>query len=219
MESGGHSPQSSELKRRDIVSPEANTGNPLRGDFERMARRRYQKGQLFLKGKKKVWVARWREDTVCPDGTRRRLRRSEVLGALKDYPTRRLAERALEQRLSEAKVNSLDYQPRPTATFREFATKWRKDVLSQLKPSTRSADTSRIKKHLIPELGETSMKDVTTQRLQGLIAQKAKSISPKSIKNLIALLSMMWNQAKAWGYVHHDPFTGLVTRHRSDTGL
>ncbi len=25
-----------------IVSPEANTGNPLRGDFERMARRRFQ---------------------------------------------------------------------------------------------------------------------------------------------------------------------------------
>jgi hypothetical protein len=80
-----------------------------------MARRRYRKGQLLLKGKQKKWVARWREDCVQPDGTRHRQRRSEVLGTIKDYPTRRLAERALEQRLSEAKVNSRDYKPRPTA--------------------------------------------------------------------------------------------------------
>ncbi len=197
--------------RCGIVSAEANTAIPLKGDFERMARRRYQQGQLLQKGKKKkVWVGRWREDTIRPDGTRYRQRRSEILGTLKDYPTRRLAERALEQRLSEAKVNSLDYRPRPTATFQEFAMKWEKDVLSQLKPSTQSADRSRIKKHLIPDLGETSMKDLSAQRLQAFIAQKAQSIGPKSVKNVIALLRMMWNQAKAWGYVNHDPFGSLV---------
>jgi integrase len=195
----------------DTVSDEANTAVPLRGDFKRMARRRYQKGQLLLKGKKgKRWVARWREDIIRPDGTRYRQRRSETLGTQKEYPTRRLAERALEQRLTEARVNSLDYKPRPTATFREFAMKWNKDVLSQLKPSTRSADSSRLKKHLIPDLGEILMRDITTQRLQTFIAQKAMSVAPKSVKNLVALLRMMWNQAKAWGYVQHDPFGSLV---------
>jgi hypothetical protein len=47
-----------------------------------------------------------------------------------------------------------------------------------------------------------------------LIAQKAKSIGPKSVKNLIALLRMMWNQAKAWGYVQHDPFGSSVLPER-----
>jgi len=198
-----------------MVSAEANTRDPLRGDFERMARRRYQKGQLFQKGKRrKVWVARWREDVIRPDGSRSRLRRSEVLGTLKQYPTRRLAERALERRLSETEINSLNYQPRPTASFREFVTKWQKDVLSQLKPSTRSADKSRILKHLIPEFGDVCMKDLTAQRIQATIARKAGSISPKSLRNLIALLGMMWNQAKAWGYVQHDPFVGLVLPER-----
>ena len=167
------------VKGHGTVSGEANTSNPLKGDFERMARKRYQRGQLFLKGKRqKVWVARWREDIVRPDGRTHRTRRSEVLGTLKEYPTRRLAERALEQRLSETEINSLNYQPRPTASFREFATKWRKDVLSQLKPSTRSADNSRIQKHLIPELGDMCMKDVTAQRVQAMIARKANSLSP-----------------------------------------
>jgi hypothetical protein len=198
-----------------MVSAEANTRNPLRGDPERMARRRYQKGQLFQKGKRrKVWVARWREDVIRPDGSRFRLRRSEVLGALNEYPTRRLAERALERRLSETEINSLNYQPRSTASFREFATKWQKDVLSQLKPSTRSADKSRILKHLIPEFGDVCMKDLMAQRIQTMIANKAGLISPKSLRNLIALLGMMWNQVKAWGYVQHDPFVGLVLPER-----
>jgi integrase len=200
---------------RAIVSAEANTGNPLKGDLERMARRRYQKGQLFQKGKKqKVWVGRWREDVIRADGSRSRLRRSEVLGTLKQYPTRRLAERALERRLSETEINSLNYKPRPTASFREFAMKWQQDVLSQLKPSTRSADKSRILKHLIPEFGEVCMKDLTAQRIQAMIAHKAGLVSPKSLRNLIALLGMMWNQAKAWDYVQHDPFVGLVLPER-----
>jgi integrase len=200
---------------RGIVSAEANTANPLKGDFERMARKRYQRGQLFLKGKRqKVWVARWREDVIRPDGSMHRQRRSQILGTVKEYPTRRLAERALEQRLSETRINSLDYQPRPAASFREFAAKWQRDVLSQLKPSTRAADTSRIKKHLIPEFGDTCMKDITAQHIQGMVARKSNLVSPKSIRNLIMLLRMMWNQAKAWGYVQHDPFWGLVLPER-----
>ncbi len=201
---------------RDIVLTEANTGNPLKGDFERMARKRYQRGQLFLKGKRqRVWVARWREDIIRPDGSTHRLRKSEVLGTLKEYPTRRLAERALERRLSETEINSINYQPRPTASFREFAAKWQKDVLSQLKPSTRSADQSRIRKHLIPELGDVCMKDITAQRVQAMIARTAKRVSPKSVRNLVRLLGMMWNHAQAWGYVQHDPFWGLVLPERN----
>src|SRR5262249_35363808 len=52
--------------------------------------------------------------------------------------------------------------------------------------------------------------DLTAQRLQAFIAMKVQSVGPKSLKNLIALLRMMWIQAKAWGYVEHEPFGGLV---------
>ena len=108
---------------------------------------------LRLRGKRnKVWTALWREDVLLTDGSTRRIRKQEVLGTLKEYKTRRLAERALEQRLAE--VNSLTYKPRPTATFREFAAKWQKDVLTQFKPSTGTADRSRIRTHLVPQFGE-----------------------------------------------------------------
>jgi integrase len=58
------------------------------------------------------------------------------------------------------------------------------------------------------------MRDVTSQRVQAFIASKGKDVSAKSVKNLVALLSMMWTQAKAWGYVQHDPFCGLVLPER-----
>lgn len=32
----------------------------------------------------------------------------------------------------------------------------------------------------------------------------------KTIRNLIATLRMMWNSARAWGYVAHNPFDALV---------
>jgi integrase len=178
-----------------------------------MARKRYQRGCLRLRGKKeKVWVAKWREDVILPDGSTHRVQKGEVLGTLKEYKTRRLAERALEQRLIE--INSLTYQPRPTATFREFAAKWQKDVLTQLKPSTGPADRSRIKMHLLPEFGDLCMKDISAQRIQAMIARKQKELSAKSIRNLVATLRMMWTQARAWGYTQHDPFFGLVLPER-----
>ncbi len=48
---------------------------------ERMTRRRFQRGSIYKRGKrKKVWVARCWEDVTDPDGTGARIRRSEILG-------------------------------------------------------------------------------------------------------------------------------------------
>jgi len=59
---------------------------------------------------------------------------------------------------------------------------WQRDVLTQLKPSTGSADRSRIKKHLLPELGDLCMKDISSQRIQAMIARKQGQLSPKACR-------------------------------------
>ena len=179
----------------------ADSGRHL--EEEKMARRRFQRGQLVLRGKEeKLWVGRWREDTKLPNGDVHRVRKCEVLGTLKEFKTRRLASRELEQRLSESEVNSLNYTPRPTATFAQFAAVWQKDILSQHKPSTISADRSRIRKHLLPDLANIAMKDVTTGKVQSLISRKRlEGLSPKSIRNLIMTMREMWHSAKAWKYL------------------
>jgi hypothetical protein len=85
-----------------------------------MARRRYQRGSLFLRGKKhQVWVGRWREDVIGADGKLRRLYRSNVLGSLSDFPTRKLALRELERQL--APINDPRYRAAHRAVSRSSA--------------------------------------------------------------------------------------------------
>src|SRR5690349_24206356 len=62
-----------------------------------LARKRYQTGSVFLRGKNPVWIGRYREDVIRPDGKVVRKRRSVVLGTKKEFPTKRLAERRFEQ--------------------------------------------------------------------------------------------------------------------------
>jgi len=115
--------------------------------------------------------------------------------------------REFQRRLSD--VNSITAKPRPTATFREFAMNWVRDILSRHKRSTPSGDRSRLRKHLLPELGDKCMKVISGEVLQSLVARKSEVLSAKSVRNLIALLSEMWAQAKAHNYTQIDPFFAL----------
>jgi len=168
-----------------------------------LARRRYQKGSLFLRGGS--WVLRWRED-VIENGAIRRIYRSEVLGDKSEYPTRRLALRAADDRLSV--VNSPNYRARPTATFRQFAARWQSTVLPQHKPSTQATVRSHIGKYLIPFLGDRCLKDINPELVQSFIA--GIKTAPKTVRNIYVTLQIMWKSARAWGYVAHDSVSDVV---------
>jgi Phage integrase, N-terminal SAM-like domain len=123
-----------------------------------MARRRYQRGSVFLRGKRDlVWVARWREDVIDSAGQVKRVRRSEVLGTRKDFPTKKLALRELEDRT--APVNSTSYRAMRTATFAEFAKLWEEQVLTQYKPSTQEWSGRVLRGTLLPYFAKMQMKD------------------------------------------------------------
>src|SRR5271157_3601496 len=90
------------------VSPEA-IESPERGGS--LARKRYQKGCVYLDGDK--WKGRYREDEITEQGTRR-IRREVILGCKREM-TKPLAERRMEIVL--ARINGLDYRPGRVATF------------------------------------------------------------------------------------------------------
>ena len=81
-----------------------------------LARKRYQTGSVFLRGKNPVWIGRYREDVIRPDGKVVRKRRSVVLGTKKEFPTKRLAERRFEQYL--ARVNAIVLPSRQSSDSR-----------------------------------------------------------------------------------------------------
>ena len=84
---------------RDMVSAEANTGNPLRGDFERMARRRFQDPKPRRRGD--WWIIQVRQDVVVNgkpivrDGRSLTLDQTLVLSKAREYGAKVAAKRAI----------------------------------------------------------------------------------------------------------------------------
>lgn len=168
-----------------------------------MARRRFQRGSLWQDGDR--WKARWREDVRLPNGRDKRVYREQILVSVKDCPTKRLARRVLEDRLKE--INSLTYRPVPAETFEQFALRWMQKVMILHKPSSQRSERSVIETHLNPAFGNLAPREISAEGLQTWVA--TQSLAPKTVRNVMTTLRMMWKSAKSWGYVQHDPFDGL----------
>jgi hypothetical protein len=53
-------------------------------------KKHFQHGSIFKRGKRnKVWVARYWEPIIGPNGEPKRVRRSEILGSIAGIPTKR----------------------------------------------------------------------------------------------------------------------------------
>src|ERR1700733_1699162 len=91
-----------------------------------MARKRFQRGQLIRSAS--GWTARWREDVLNEKGEIERKRRKEFLGSHEDYPTKRLAQRALDDKLRD--INDVDFKPLPTISFAVFAKRWMDKIMA-----------------------------------------------------------------------------------------
>ena len=140
------------------------------GKENSMARKRYQNGRVFLKGKKEEkWVGRYREDVVDVTGTTKRVRRSVILGTKRELPTKRLAERRLATIL--ARINCLDYRPGRAATFGEFIERWETEVLTTQKPSSARAVRSHLRCYIIPEVGKLRLDEFGVENQQRFITR------------------------------------------------
>ena len=115
-----------------------------------MARRRYQAGCLFKRGKRrKVWVARWREDVLLEGGQLGRLHKSVVLGTVADLPTKRHALTKLDEHIRP--VNQGTAKPEASMSFGVFTeSQWSALVLPTLKLSTQHGYKNVLRKHCSP---------------------------------------------------------------------
>ncbi len=175
-------------------------GRRFDGQGESMARRRYQVGWVFLRGKNPPkWIGRWREDIAGQDGIVRRVRHSTALGTRSELPTKRLAQRGLE--LILARINAPEYRPGRIATVAEFAERWSAEVLTQRKPSTIRAATSHLRCYILPQLGRLKLDELGRERQQVFVTRVSQRASRKTVLNVIGTLSSMMATAKKWGYI------------------
>jgi integrase len=177
------------------VSPRATESSDLKGGS--MARKRYQKGCVILRGD--VWYGRYRDDVIGQDGKVTRVLRNTVLGSKKEYPTKRLAERKLELLLH--RINAPEYRPGRVATVVEFAERWEFEILSKRKPSTREAAKSHLAAHILPFMGKLRLDAIGVENQQAFVTHLVDKVSPKTLVNVVGTLSSMLTTAKNWGYI------------------
>ena len=169
-----------------------------------MARRRYQKGCLFKKGKN--WVLRYREDVLNPEGGVARILRSTVLG---EFECKKDARREADARLML--FNSGAHRPQTSLSFENF---WNNyfvpEVLAKRKFSTQQVYRHLAEKHLVPYFGTQKLCDITRFDVQSFVTAKHRqAYSPKTLAHLRNLLSKVFNVAISWGWLNSNPANRL----------
>jgi len=169
-----------------------------------MARRRYQNGCVFKRGRS--WVLRYREDIRQADGALTRVHRSAVLGPLE---CKKEARRAAENYLRGLNVGTA--RPQAAITFGDF---WHRyfvqEVLPQRKFATREVYNYLARRHLLPFFGMQRLCDITRFDVQTFIGQKQRhGYAPKTLAHLRSLLSKVFGVAVSWGWMNGNPASGI----------
>jgi integrase len=175
-----------------------------------VARRRFQKGQLFKSGKRrKVWVGRWREDVMREDGTTGELRRWQVLGTLADLPTRREAQTLLDERLRT--INAGASRPEALINFGTFVDQqWKPLVLPTFKASTQHGYKTVLHVHVLPAWRDWRLRDIERLAIQQWVADKFRQGTGwQTVRNAWVLLSGILESAVEYGYLQANPARGV----------
>jgi len=175
-----------------------------------MARRRFQAGWLFKRGKRrKLWIGRWRENVMLADGSIGEIRRSVVLGTVADLPTRREAQARLDEQLRS--VNQRSSKPESSVTFGAFVEgQWKTLVFPTFKASTQHGYKTVLSLHVLPAWKDWRLRDIERLAIQQWVAEKFGQKSGwQTVRNSWVLFSSILETAVEYGYLPSNPARGV----------
>jgi hypothetical protein len=164
-----------------IVMSEANSGYPLKGDFERMARRRFQAPSPFREGNW-WWIKIWMDE--FRGGKSQRIRKR-----LKVAPATTGAREA--QKIASEMIRPMNQGLESAGSATPFGTYidtiYRPTVLPLLASSTRTNYEGILNKRLLPLFGDMALRDLSTITLQKYFSSlQAGHASAMKIKDALA---------------------------------
>lgn len=165
-----------------------------------VSRRRFQRGNIIIRGKAPRRYGMYREDVLQPNGTFKRVRRCVLLGPVSNM-SERAAWKAFQPYLD--RVNSAaKMPPKSGMPLETFVKEWRTNVAVNLKSSTARAAESHLRAHILPKLGTLTLTEINTKTVQAFVAYLATGgRSRKTVENVLLTLSSILRKAKAWDYV------------------
>jgi integrase len=162
-------------------------------------RRRFQTGNIIIRGKTPKRYGMYREDVLQSNGTFKRVRRCVVLGLVSNL-SERSARKKLQPYLDRVNAAAM-LPPKSGVTLEAFVKEWRISVAVNLKASTTRTAESHLRTHIIPKLGSLPLTEINTKTVQSFVAYLATgSRSKKTVENILLTLSSILRTAKAWEY-------------------
>lgn len=116
-----------------------------------------------------------------------------------------------------AEIDAGTYIMETNITVKQWLEKWQKNYLYDVKPSTAYLYKREIELHIIPNIGEVKLKDLTPPMVQSLYNslykpedESKKPLSAKSIKTTHGVLHKAIQQAIACNMIRSNPTNGTV---------
>jgi integrase len=201
MQNLGHNSQMTAPPKRVIVLPEANSSPPLKGDFERMAKRRFQDPKPFREGN--WWWINPRQDVITKGGLARKRKRMKVASA--DVSAREAQKIAAEMLQPMNQGLELIGSATQFRTYVEGV--YRRTAFPLLSSTTRAVYSWVLDKYLVPVFGDAMLRDLTTMTLQEYFSGPGKNHAT-AMKVKDALASVLGSAVK-YGLLARNPLTGV----------
>lgn len=93
----------------------------------------------------------------------------------------------------------------PGQSVRQFLEAWLTDANARLRPRTAQRYESLIRLHVVPTLGDVSLRKLTPQHLSSLYAELLAKQSPASVAQLHAVLFGAFRLAMRWNLIGRNP--------------
>lgn len=174
-----------------LLPPESERGSlPMRT--------RYQHGNLQKDRRSNgpdVWVYRWRE--YLPDGKMQR--RGEMIGTVKQYPSKADALKASEH----LQLTANSHNPRGQAlTFGALLDRYRKEEMPE-RHSTNLTYRSYIETHIRPKWADVPLTTLVARGAPFVVEQWLKSLNlaPKTKGNIRNVMAVVLSCAMRWGFI------------------
>ncbi|HMO58364.1 MAG TPA: site-specific integrase [Roseiflexaceae bacterium] len=96
-------------------------------------------------------------------------------------------------------------------TMDAFLTQWLEEVAKPtLRPRTFEYYESVVRRYLKPALGSVRLRDLDHQQVQQMVHRLPKTLAPRTVRNIRAILRRALNTALTWRLVTYNAATGIA---------
>jgi integrase len=108
--------------------------------------------------------------------------------------------------MREGGIFASSQRPKEYVKFKTVTDQYLADIVPNFKPASQSSITSIIET-LNQTFGQLPLNKIDTERIQQYVT--GFQGSPKTLRNLLSVMRMVWRKARAWKYVKENPFEFL----------